>query len=129
MAAYSAQCGRLLSVTLISVLTSILPACTPPPKPVAHQAHTTSRPRQPVSAEQRSKPVEQAVTKCLPPDTTGLSATEKAEVFNQFDRWYSAIHKNNNPAVGDANGANPPRSSIITSSASPAVSACPGSQQ
>lgn len=128
MAAHSAQCGRLLSVILLSVLISIMPACTPPPKPVAHQAHTTYRPRLPVPAQQRSKPVEQTEAKCLPSDITGLSAAEKAQVFQQFDRWNSANRNDNNPAASDANSANPPRSSIITSSASPATPACPGSQ-
>jgi type IV pilus biogenesis protein CpaD/CtpE len=116
MKAHSAQPGRLLSVILISVLTSILPACTPPPKPVAHQAHAIYRSRQPVPPQQRSKPVEQAVAKCLPPDSTGLSAAEKAQVFKQFDRWYSANRNDNNPAAADASPKGPVLDTLVGNS-------------
>jgi type IV pilus biogenesis protein CpaD/CtpE len=116
MKAHCVQHGRLASIILISVLTSILPACTPPPKPVAHQAHAIYRSRQPAPAQQRSKNVEQAVAKCFPPDNTGLSAAEKAQVFKQFDRWYSANRNDNDSAAANVSPKGPVLDTLVGNS-------------
>lgn len=123
----SAECGRFLGALVIMALASVLPACTPPLKPIASQAYTTHHLKRPEPPSLRPKPVEQAVTQCSPVETTDLSAAEKTRLFQQFDRWYSANRDGNDPAAGDPNGASSPRSSVTASSASPAALACPGS--